>query len=123
ADGCGRGGSRGGGSRGSGVDGGLEGFGFGEALLPGGSAAAVEVFGDFEVEGLADAVRRGVDQGTQHGLGVGGEAELALVVGAEVFAAEVEDSGAVDHAGVDDGFAAAEGEAVEVHEAASGLTA
>jgi hypothetical protein len=52
----------------------------------------VEVFGDFEVEGLADAVRRVVDEGAVHGFGAGEDAELALVVGAAVFGAEVEDS-------------------------------
>ena len=48
---------------------------------------------------------RVLDEGAVHGLGAGEDAELALVVGAQVLGAEVEDSRAFDGAGFGDGFA------------------
>jgi len=101
------------GASGGGGDGGFEGLGFGQALFPGLAAVAVEVLGDFEVEGLADAVWGVLDQGAEHGLGSREEAELALVVRAEVFRAEVEDVRAFDLAGVGGGFAAVQAEVDE----------
>jgi hypothetical protein len=111
---------QGGSCGGSGGDGGFEGFGVGQALFPGLAPLTVEVFGDFEVEGLAGSVWGVVDQGAEHGLGSGEEAELALVVGTEVFRAVVEDAGVVDLAGFGDGFAAAEVEVDEGHGARCG---
>jgi hypothetical protein len=103
-------------SGGGGGDGGFEGLGFGETLFPGLAPAFVEVLGDFEVEGLADAVWGVLHEGAEHGLGSREETELALVVRAEVFRAEVEDARAVDRAGVGGGFAASQAEVDEVHE-------
>jgi hypothetical protein len=89
----------------------FEGFGLVEAFLPGLAAAGlVEVFGGFEVVGLAGAVGGVVHQGAVHGGGVGEEAELALVVRAAVFGAEV-DLRAFDEVGFGEGFSDAEGEA------------
>jgi hypothetical protein len=93
----------------------FEGFGLGEAFLPGLAAVLVEVFGGFEVVGLAGAVGGVVDQGAVHGGGFGDQAELALVVRAVVFGAEV-DLPAFDEAGFGEGFSAAEGEADQSHE-------
>ena len=75
----------------------------------------VEGLCDFDVEGLAGAVGWVLHQGAGHGLGIGKEGELALVVRAQIFSAEVEDTCSLDLAGVGDGFAAAEAEVDEVH--------
>src|SRR6266545_257917 len=80
------------GASGGGGYGVLEGHGFVEALFPGQAAVLVEVLGDFEVEGLADAVWSVFDEGAKHGLCAGEEAELALVVRAPVLRAEVDDA-------------------------------
>ena len=92
----------------------FEGFGFFEAFLPGLAAGVVEVFGGFEVVGLAGAVWGVVHQGAVHGGGVGEETELALVVGAAVFGAEV-DLRAFDEARFGEGFSAAEVEVDQGH--------
>jgi hypothetical protein len=55
---------------------GLEGFGLVKALLPGLPPELVEVLGLLQIEGLADAIRRVLHQGAEHGFGAGEETEL-----------------------------------------------
>jgi hypothetical protein len=83
---------------GGGGHGGLEGFGLGQTLLPGQAAVLVEILGELQVEGLADAVWRVLHQGAVHGFGAGEESELAAVVWTGVSGAEVEHLRAFDHA-------------------------
>jgi hypothetical protein len=94
---------------------GLEGFGVVEALLPGLASKLVEVLGRLEVVGLADAVRRILHEGAVHGLGAGEESELAAIVRAPVFRAEIEHVRAVDEALFGDRFPVTEAEMDEVH--------
>src|SRR5215218_9307939 len=94
---------------------GLEGFGLVQALLPGLAPEPVEILGGFKVEGLADAVRRMLDQRTVHGLGASEEGELPAIVRTAISRAEIERVGACDDALLGDRFPATKAQMDQIH--------